>query len=289
MSEPVELDRKALRDFPLPPLGSGDKHDHGRLLVVAGSRTLVGAALLCATAAMRSGTGKLKIATVESVAPHVGAAMPESRCIGMPESEDGSFAESAVGKIVDLADDVDAVIAGPGMLESPACEALAAALLKSDAALALDAGILRSLCPHAQAARGAGAPPVLLPHSGEMAALLDCEESEVESDPVGCGRKCAERYGAVTLVKGAISNIVHPDGRVWTFRGGANGLGVSGSGDTLAGIVGGLLARGADPLRALLWGVLLHGEAGEVLANKVGPVGFLAREIPDEIPALLAR
>jgi NAD(P)H-hydrate repair Nnr-like enzyme with NAD(P)H-hydrate dehydratase domain len=76
---------------------------------------------------------------------------------------------------------------------------------------------------------------------------------------------------------------------MWIYKGGAPGLGVSGSGDTLAGIVGGLLARGADSLTALLWGVLLHGEAGEVLSRKVGPIGFLAREIPDEIPALLAR
>ena len=63
---------------------------------------------------------------------------------------------------------------------------------------------------------------------------------------------------------------------------------MSGSGDTLAGIVGGLLARGADPLTALLWGVRLHGEAGALLSRKVGPVGFLAREIPDQIPGLLA-
>ena len=67
------------------------------------------------------------------------------------------------------------------------------------------------------------------------------------------------------------------------------GLGVSGSGDVLAGIVGGLLARGAEPLNALLWAVWLHGEAGAALATKVGPIGFLAREIADEIPGLLPR
>jgi NAD(P)H-hydrate repair Nnr-like enzyme with NAD(P)H-hydrate dehydratase domain len=89
-------------------------------------------------------------------------------------------------------------------------------------------------------------------------------------------------------VKGSTSHIVHPDGRVWVYRGGAPGLGVSGSGDALAGIVGGLLARGPGPLTALLWAVLLHGEAGEQLSKKVGPVGFLAREIPDEIPSLLS-
>ena len=289
MSEGAALDRKALEDFPLPRLGDGDKHSHGRLLIVAGSRSLAGAAILCATAAMRAGAGKLKIATVDSIARHVGVAMPESRTIGMAEADDGGFADQAVEEVAELAGGVDAVVAGPGLFESSVCESLAAALLDSGTALALDAGILRSLPPLAERVSRAKPPAVLLPHAGEMAALLGCEKTDVEADPVGCGTACARRYGAVTLVKGAISNVVHPDGRVWTYRGGADGLGVSGSGDTLSGIVGALLGRGAEPLTALLWSVLLHGEAGEVLARKVGPVGFLAREIPDEIPALLAR
>ncbi|HEX2802770.1 MAG TPA: NAD(P)H-hydrate dehydratase [Sphingomicrobium sp.] len=269
-------------------MAEGDKHDHGRLLIVAGSRSLPGSALLCALAAMRAGAGKLQIATVESVAVQIGVAMPESRTIGMPESKDGSFAQAAVAKIAKVADDVDAVVAGPGMFATSAGEGIAAALLRTDRALALDAGVLRSM-PNSGIARTAGNLPVLLPHSGELAALLGCSETAVEADPLGCGKICAQRYGAVTLVKGTVSHIVHPDGRTWTYRGGAPGLGVSGSGDTLAGIVGALLARGAEPLAALLWSVLLHGEAGEELSSKVGPVGFLAREIPDEIPALLAR
>ena len=89
------------------------------------------------------------------------------------------------------------------------------------------------------------------------------------------------------LVKGPQSHIVAPDGRAWKYQGGGPGLGVSGSGDTLAGIIGGLLARGAEPLAALVWGVWLHGEAGASLARKVGTIGFLAREIPGEIPPLL--
>jgi NAD(P)H-hydrate repair Nnr-like enzyme with NAD(P)H-hydrate dehydratase domain len=95
-----------------------------------------------------------------------------------------------------------------------------------------------------------------------LASLLDCDEDEIDKDPIVCGLRASERYGANVLVKGVISHVVTPDGGVWTYRGGAPGLGVSGSGDTLAGIVGGLLARGADSLTALLWGVLLHGEAG---------------------------
>lgn len=289
MSEGVALDRKALESFPLPQVGDGDKHSHGRLLIVAGSRSLPGAALLCANAAMRAGAGKLKIATVDSVAAHVGVAMPESRTIGMAEDEDGGFGSGAVDEVAELARNVDAVVAGPGMFESSACEALAEALLQVDAAVAFDAGMLRSLRSCAASAKSRDRPSILLPHAGEMAALLGCEEEKVAQDPIGCGTKCAQLYGALTLVKGATSHVVHPDGRVWTYCGGAPGLGVSGSGDTLAGIVGALLCRRADPLTALLWSVLLHGEAGEVLSRKVGPVGFLAREIADELPALLPR
>jgi NAD(P)H-hydrate repair Nnr-like enzyme with NAD(P)H-hydrate dehydratase domain len=129
----------------------------------------------------------------------------------------------------------------------------------------------------------------LLPHAGELASLLDCDEDEIERDPIGCGRRAAERYRSVVLVKGVTSHVVCPAGESWTYEGGAPGLGVSGSGDVLAGIVGGLLARGAEPLNALLWAVWLHGEAGAALAKNVGPIGFLAREIADEIPGLLPR
>ena len=120
-----------------------------------------------------------------------------------------------------------------------------------------------------------------------MASLLGCAEEEVEGEPLAAGRECAQRYGAFVLVKGVKSHVVAPGGEAWKYDGGGPGLGVSGSGDALAGISGGLLARGADPLAALLWAVWLHGEAGKALAKKVGPLGFLAREIPGEVSALL--
>ena len=146
--------------------------------------------------------------------------------------------------------------------------------------------MLYALPPHDEAARDA-ATPVLLPHNREMAALLGCEPEEVDEDPLGSGLECASRYGAITLAKGAQSHVVTPDGRAWKYQGGGPGLGVSGSGDTLAGILGGLLARGADPLSGLLWAVWLHGAAGAALSRKIGKVGFLARELSGEVPALL--
>jgi NAD(P)H-hydrate repair Nnr-like enzyme with NAD(P)H-hydrate dehydratase domain len=107
-------------------------------------------------------------------------------------------------------------------------------------------------------------------------------------DPLLAVRRAAETYKATALVKGQYSFIAAPDGRAFRFEGGGIGLATSGSGDVLAGIVGGLVARGADTLTATLRGVWLHGEAGRILTERVGRVGFLAREIPDEVPELLS-
>lgn len=287
MSELTPLTIDELQRHPLPPVREGDKHDHGRILVIAGSRDLGGAALLCAMAAMRSGAGKLQIATVDSVAPQLAMAMPEALVRGVAQARDGGFARSAIRPLAEMASDVDAVVAGPGTMVCDTSARLAAALCRCGTPLVLDAGLLRVLPDRDSDARRSRAPLILLPHAGELAALLECEESEVEADPLAAGCRCADRYDAVVLVKGAQSHVVAPDGSTWKYRGGGPGLGVSGSGDTLAGIVGGLLSRGAEPVTALLWGVWLHGEAGAALARKIGPIGFLAREIAGEIPGLL--
>jgi hydroxyethylthiazole kinase-like uncharacterized protein yjeF len=279
------LDREGLEEYPLPPVINGDKETKGRVLVVAGSREVPGAALLAATAAMRAGAGKLAIATVESIAVQLGLAMPEAMVIGLPEDEAGGFAVSAASPLAEQSSKVDAVVAGPGVKVNGACGLLCQALYESRAALALDVAFLKTL---SASHRNREVSPVLLPDTDELAALLDCDEDSIRRDPIGCGRHAAEVYRSVVLVKGPISYVVAPNGHSWTYNGGTPGLGVSGSGDSLAGIVGGLLARGAEPLTALLWSVWLHGEAGKALARKIGPIGFLARQIADEIPALMA-
>lgn len=286
-ARPTALTREELDRHKLPPVVEADKDGHGRLLVVAGSRNTPGSAAITATSAMRSGCGKVTIATVESMAPHIALAVPEALVLGLAETREGAFARSAIRTVVDRCADFDAVVVGPGMRQSRLTSTLAERLLALNLdRLVLDAAMLYALPPHDAAARDA-ATPILLPHSREMAALLCCEPDEVDSDPLGCGLQCAARYGALTLVKGPQSHVVTPDGQAWKYKGGGPGLGISGSGDTLAGILGGLLARGAEPLAGLLWAVWLHGEAGASLSRKVGKVGFLARELSAEIPALL--
>ena len=101
--KPEPLDRAALRDHPLPPVRDDDKESKGRILVIAGSRQVPGAALLTATAAMRAGAGKLRIATVNSIAIQIGIAMPEAMVVGLAEAEEGAFARAAVRPLAEQA------------------------------------------------------------------------------------------------------------------------------------------------------------------------------------------
>jgi hydroxyethylthiazole kinase-like uncharacterized protein yjeF len=124
-------------------------------------------------------------------------------------------------------------------------------------------------------------PVLLTPHAGEVAHLTGCGKDEVLADPERAAREAAQRWNAVIAVKGARTVIADPDGRAWLHEGGNAGLATSGSGDTLAGAIAGLCARGADLVQACAWGVVLHAQAGERLAVQRAPVGYLAREIPD--------
>lgn len=278
MSAAVRLDTDLLTSFPLPPLDEdGDKEDRGRVLIVGGSREVPGAAILAGVAAMRAGAGKLQIATDASVAVSIAIAVPEAWVTGVSP--------------IEQVKDADAAVLGCGMNPGPELEGVVEQLLGrgGKTPLILDAAVLGSLPEVADKVRAWRGGVTLLPHSREMARLLECDTEEVETDPAAAALRAADRYNAVALVKGNNSFIAAPDGRLFRFKGGGIGLATSGSGDVLAGICGGLAAQGADVLTATLWAVWLHGEAGRSLAEQTGRVGFLAREISDLVPALLTQ
>lgn len=297
MTSETPITRALLRALPLPqPDGDGDKEQRGRVLVVAGSVEVPGGALLAGIGALRAGAGKLQVATAASVAPHLGLALPEALVAGLPETPDGGVAPDAAKRLVGRAARCDAVLIGPGMMDEPAVGALTAALLNGLADEGADAGPCFVLDAAALVGLGGDPAPlhrhggrvVLTPHAGEMAALLGCDRAAVDADPLDAARRAAARLRAVVVLKGGCTRIVSPQGEAWAYRDGPVGLATSGSGDTLAGILAGLLARGATPLRAAIWAVWLHGEAGNRLTRRHGPLGFLARELLAEIPAALA-
>ena len=279
---PARLDAQALRAWPLPPLrDDADKESRGKVLVIAGSREVPGAALLAGTAALRVGAGKLVVATAASVAQPMAFALPEARVIALPEAGDGGFDLHGVAALHASIETARAVLAGPGLLGAGSTCSFVAALLPllRGKSLVLDA-LAMDVVRHT----GRFDEPLLLtPHAGEMAHLTGASREDVEADPARAAREAAARWNAVVAVKGPRTVIASPAGESWLHDGVNGGLATSGSGDTLAGAIAGLCARGATLEQACAWGVLLHAQAGERLARKLGPVGYLAREIPLEM------
>ncbi len=281
--------RDLLRRHPLPEPAAGSKDGRGAVLVIGGSRSVPGAAVLAATAALRAGAGRLRIATGQSLALPVGMAVPESMVIGLGESEAGGIAPDEAARLIEAAARMNAVLIGPGMIDPAETTALSGRLVPDiEASMVVDAGALACLPNLAERLRERAGRLVITPHAGEMARLLGVERDAVEADPAAAARKAVARLGCIVVMKGAKTHIAGPDGALHLFEGGTVGLATSGSGDVLAGIIAGLLARGAEPLWAAIWGVHLHGEAGTRLMRRHGGIGFLARELAAEIPKLMA-
>lgn len=280
------LDRLSLRNWPLPQPGDdSDKEERGQVLVVAGSREIPGAALLAATAALRAGAGKLTIATVQSVAPGLALLMPEARVIGLPETPAGGLLASGVEQVASCAARSSAVLAGPGLLDSEGSCEFVERLLRHLTGVPV---ILDALAMDVVLHMPRFEQPVLLtPHAGEMAHLSGQSKDDVKADAPALAQGMAVKHNAVMALKGATTFIISPQGESWRHVSANAGMGTSGSGDVLAGIITGLAARGASLVQAAAWGVLLHALAGQRLAERHGRLGFLAREIPGEIPSVM--
>lgn len=286
------LDREWLAAHPLPAVDAmADKNSRGRVLVAGGAEFVPGALRLTGEAALRAGAGKLQLATVRAAAIALGVLVPEAAMIALPADADGEIAPEAAEILAGRAADADALILGPGMSIGARTDRLVAGVLARPSpglSVILDAAAITS-AHHLDSviARHEGR-MILTPHHGEMAHLAEVPRDAVAADPQGFALAMAARFDAVILLKARESLIATPDGRCVGHEGRCAGLATSGSGDVLAGIVGGLAACGADPLTAAAWGCWLHGQAGEKLAESVGPVGFLARELPPLIPGLVA-
>lgn len=279
-----------LRELPLPIPHEGSKDARGSALVLGGSTEVAGAAFLAGVAALRAGAGKLKIATVRTAAVAMALAVPEAMVIGLMETPDGGIdGERAEDRLLSVTEGCDAILIGPGMIEDEATTRLTVRLLEGrpSASFILDAAAVCGLGAHAADVRACEGRVVITPHAGEMAQLLGGSREEVEADPLDAALRAAALLRAVVVMKGASTWIVDAKGARWLYEGGVVGLATSGSGDALAGIIVGLLARGVAPMIAALWGVYLHGEAGVRLATSIGTVGFLAREISGVVPMLL--
>lgn len=245
--------------------------------------------MLAGVAALRVGAGRLTLAVGRSVATAVAVAVPESGVVPLAETPDGHIEGASIRNAADDLEAADVVLVGPGLDDAAEAERLLTALvplLGTDTLVLLDAyalGVLPNLPDVVDALRDR---LVLTPNKGEAARLLERDadsgaDGDVTPDDV---REIARRYGAVVTCYGTIAD---PSGSVWHIGTGTGGLATSGSGDVLAGTITGLLARGADAARATVWATHVHAVSGDRLAVAVGPLGYLAGELLDELPRVL--
>ena len=287
-SEPVRVTAGTLHDWLLPD-PAGDKESRGRVLVVGGGTQTPGAVLLAGEAALRAGAGTLQLAVASPVAPGLALAVPECRAFGLPADDAGVVGGAAAAAVRAAAGSADVVLLGPGLTDLDATvELLEEVVPRLDATLVVDALATAYVTAHPDGLGRLAGRCVITANPTELARMLDRPDEEVEQDPRAAASALAEATGVVVLCGGRGKTVAAPDGHTWLVRAGGPGLGASGSGDVQSGLVAGLLARGAEPAQAAVWGGWLHGTAGDRLAAATGPVGFLMRELAAVVPGLVA-
>ena len=275
---PNALDR-VLTSVVLAPLAAlraaqSDKRTYGHLFVVAGLRSYPGAALMTVLAALRSGAGLVTAFVPESLVPAFAARAPEAMWVGWPETPDGGLALEGRHLLNAKLARATALVIGPGLGRDAETLALATDLVKaSTVPLVIDADALQP-----EIVRAGKAPRVLTPHAGKFARIAKSAEL----------RAFAKKSGATVVLKGSPTRLAGSDGVVYHSFFGGPVLARGGSGDLLAGLIGGLLAQTPkEPLLAAARGVVWHGLAADALARAHGQVAVQTTQLLDFLPVVL--
>ncbi len=268
--------------LPLRPTDS-HKGSFGHVLTIAGSPGMAGAAMLSSKSALRVGAGMVFLATPRTVMN----SLPPEEIIyrPMPETKEGGFSRDAIKALKDQLATAQSVVLGPGMgLTDDTQEIVADLLQDMDCPCIIDADGLNALAKRPELLKDNTGDFVLTPHPKELARLLDCEVSEIQSDRIGHALKAAEKFNAVVVLKGAMTVIANPDGEVFINPTGNPGMSTAGAGDVLSGIIGGLLAQGVEVFQAAAAGAYIHGRAGDILSEEIAECGIVAGDIQRTIP-----
>jgi NAD(P)H-hydrate epimerase len=263
------------------------KRSVGKVLVVAGSVSMSGAAVLAATGALRAGAGLVRMAVPQCIGDLVGPQVVEALTARMPDTAKGAFSFDAVGRVVELASQMQVMALGPGIgKDTETMNFVTEVLGVVEQPVVVDADAIAAFQGHPEGLKERKAPTILTPHSGELGRLLSRPAPEIDADRIGASREAARRTGAVVLLKGFHTIVADPDGRTVMVDAGGPVLATGGSGDVLTGIVA-ALAAGNDAFTAAWAGALLHGLAGDTLAEWMGDRGVVAGDLLKAIPLVI--
>jgi hydroxyethylthiazole kinase-like uncharacterized protein yjeF len=263
----------------------GHKGSFGHLLIVGGSLGKSGAPCLAAMGGQRAGAGLVTVALPQGLNQVAEVKLTAAMSQPLPETSEGALAAAALPVLLELAAGRDALVLGPGLGQQEESAELARGLAaKVKCPMLIDADGLNALVGHLENMRFASPDVVLTPHPGEAARLLGCTPAEVQQDRLAAARRLADLSGAVVVLKGARTVIALPTGQAWVNPTGNTLLASGGSGDVLAGLIGGLLAQGRDALSAACAGVFVHGLAADLASDDFGQRGLAAEELAEFLP-----
>jgi len=263
---------------------SAHKGDFGKLLILAGSRGLTGAATLTSLASLKAGSGLVIVGCPSGLNSILESKLTEVMTRPLAETKQGSLSLSAEVEIQHLLEWADVLAIGPGLSQVSETQALIRkTVLESKLPCVVDADGLNAFAGHMETFRERPGDSVLTPHPGEMARLTHLEIEDIEQDPIECARKWADEWQCVLVLKGAPTVIGYPDGRVIVNNTGNSGMATAGSGDVLTGLIAGLLVQGSSVADASLCGVTIHGLAGDLAAQDISGRAMIAGDIIDYI------
>jgi len=284
------LDRETIQW--LVPRREPDTHkgSYGHLLVMAGSRGKTGAAILACRAAMRMGAGLVTLAAPRSLNDIFAGSLVEVMTEPLRDNAAEEMEPLGDAEWRRLLERKNALLFGPGIGVTEAARNALRWLLKNlDMPWVVDADGLNNLALDLDRLRGAKTPPVLTPHPGEMARLIGRDTAAVNKDRVGAAQYFAVTHRCHVVLKGARTVVATADGRVFINPTGNPGMASGGMGDVLAGMLAALMGQGLSAEDAMKLGVYLHGFVGDRVAEAKGPIGLIASDIIEGLPAGLRR
>lgn len=266
------LDESDLNKLDNRPAHS-NKGTFGKLLVIAGSRNMAGAAVLSAKAAYKSGAGLVKIITPECNRSIIQCALPEALlCTDIASAK-------ALETELEWA---DAVVIGPGLSKSDNAKMLVETVLKTaEIPLVIDADALNIISDNMTLLNEHKMPVIVTPHLGEMSRLMKKSIADIQEDIIGVAGEFASLYNVTCVLKDFRTIIAAADGEKFINLSGNCGMATAGSGDVLSGIVGGLLVQWRDTKKAAAYGAFIHGLAGDMVFDNTGSYGMIASDIID--------
>jgi NAD(P)H-hydrate epimerase len=280
-----------ISNIPQLPQRRTDTHkgDFGRILIVGGSRGMIGAPALAGLAALRSGAGLVTMAVPQSILAPAVVLNPCGIGFPLPEDSEGSISREAVQKLLDGIDSNDVSVVGCGLAQSSDLAAIIESILQTcEKPCVIDADGLNNLSSFANEDFKLQSNTILTPHPGEMNRLWNAWFREpLPAERKDQAAKLAERSGAVVVLKGA-GTVVSDSQKVYVNQTGNPGMATAGSGDVLSGCIGALLGQGLSPFDAAVLGVWAHGRAGDLAAEKSGQIGVIASDLPDHLGRILS-